>query len=356
MNILYIGHRDPITTSRHRADALRRLGHTVNIEDPYEALGGALRGRTRGALHYRSGYRLLQPASRRWVESLLHKHAGWPDVVWVDQCELLGHTAATALREFACPLILYAIDDPTGGRDGRRFDSLRAALPAYDLCVVVREENIAECYALGARNVLRVWRSYDEIRHAPFDTVDSIPPEFRSEVAFVGTWMRGEGRDDFMLGLIERGIDVAIWGDRWHKAPGWRRLQAHWRGPALGGRDYVAAIQGAKITLGLLSKGNRDLHTTRSAEIPYAGGLLCAQRTDEHLFMYREGEEAVFWSDVRECAAICRALLADSGRRERIRQAGMARVRAAGYGNEAICREILERLTLSDAMHATVAP
>ena len=344
MNVLYIGHTDPNTTSRHRADALGRLGHSVIIEDPYAAMGGELRGRIRGAVHYRSGYRLLQPAGQRWVEGLLRKHAGWPDVVWIDQIELLGRTAAMALRKFACPLILYAIDDPTGGRDGRRFDSLRAALPAYDLCVVVREENIAECTALGARNVLRVWRSYDEVQHAPFENVDNIPAEFRSDVAFVGTWMRGEGRDDFMLGLIERGIDVAIWGGSWHRSRHWSRLKDNWKGPFAYGRDYVAAIQGAKVALGLLSKSNRDLHTTRSAEIPYAGGLLCAQRTDEHLSMYRESEEAVFWSDVDECAAICRELLADTPRRERIRQAGMARVRAAGYGNEAVCREILDRL------------
>lgn len=353
MRILYLGDEAPQTTSRHRADALRRLGHSVIIEDPYAALGAALRGRIRGALHYRSGYRLLQPASQRWVESLLREHAGWPDVVWVNGGELIGFKAADKLKRFDAPMVLYNNDDPTGPRDGRRFDSLLAALPVYDLCVVLREPNVQEFSDHGARLVHRVWMSYDEVHHTPFDTVDSIPPEFRSDVAFVGTWMRGEGRDDFMLGLIKRGIDVAIWGDRWHKAPNWRRLQPYWRGPALGGRDYVAAIQGAKITLGLLSKGNRDLHTTRSVEIPYAGGLLCAQRTDEHLSMYREGEEAVFWSDVDECAAICQALLADSKRRERIRQAGMARVRAAGYGNEAVCRQILERLTLSDAMHAT---
>jgi spore maturation protein CgeB len=176
----------------------------------------------------------------------------------------------------------------------------------------------------------------------------AIPVRFQSHVVFIGTWIAGERRDEFLLALIDRGVNVSIWGDRWQKAPSWPRLQAHWRGAALGGKDYVAAIQGSKIALGLLSHGNRDLHTTRSSEIPYAGGLLCAERTSEHLEMYREGVEAVFWKDAEECAAVCRQLLADDALRERIRRQGMERVSAGGYGNEAVCQDILTQVFSSE--------
>ena len=341
MKILYIGHATSETTSRHRADALERLGHEVIVADPYAALAVYLNGRLRGALHYRSGYRLLQRVVCNWVNGLLRQNGKWPEVVWLDSGELFGFQAATALRQFGCPTVLYNIDDPGGRRDGRRWDSLLSALPAYDLCAVVRTENVAEFQAIGARRVYRVWRSYDEVAHLPFVNIESIPTAFRSDVAFVGTWMRGEGRDEFLLSLIECGLDIAIWGARWQKSPAWPKLRAHWRGPALAGRDYVAALQGAEIALGFLSRGNRDLHTTRSAEIPYAGGLLCAERTVEHLAMYRDGEEAVFWNDADECAAVCHKLLADETLRMRIRKQGMARVREGNYGNEDVCREIL---------------
>lgn len=355
MNILFIGHSDLSTTSRHRADALRRLGHSVVIEDPYAAVSSGLRGRIRGALHYRSGYRLLQGAACAWVDGLLRQHAAWPELVWVNGGELIGAAAASKLRQFGAPVILYNNDDPTGMRDGRRFDSLLAALPAYDLCAVLREPNVREFYAHGARAVHRVWMSYDEVLHRPFESIEDIPAAFRSEVAFVGTWIRGEGRDAFLLALIERGLDIAIWGDRWQKSPNWSRLQAHWRGPALAGRDYVAALQGARVALGFLSHGNRDLHTRRSVEIPYAGGLLCAERTTEHQAMYREGEEAVFWKDAEECAAVCRRLLADDALRERIRLHGRARVQQGGYGNEAICRDILSRVIPNRSAAAAVS-
>jgi hypothetical protein len=218
-------------------------------------------------------------------------------------------------------------------------------LPLYDLCVVVRDVSAVECRAHGARKVLKVWRSYDEVAHCPDLAPKLVPAQFSADVSFIGTWMRHEARDEFLLSLRERGLEIAVWGDRWDKSPLWRQLQPHWRGPNLVGSGYVSAIRGAKICLGLLSKGNRDLHTTRSVEIPYAGGLLCAQRTSEHLELYVEDEEAVFWSDADECATKCLELLADPEKRERIASAGMRRVRQNRVGNEDICRQILAAAT-----------
>lgn len=94
----------------------------------------------------------------------------------------------------------------------------------------------------------------------------------------------------------------------------------------------------------MLSHGNRDLHTRRSVETTYAGGLLCAQRTAVHLGMYEENQEAVFWDDVDECIGICRRLLADDKQREHIRKAGYDKVRTLKVGNEDICTAILKRL------------
>jgi len=163
-------------------------------------------------------------------------------------------------------------------------------------------------------------------------------------VAFIGTWMRYEKRDEFLLELVAQGVPISIWGDRWEKSPHFAKLKSYWRGNALRGRDYVAAIQGSKLCLGMLSKGNRDLHTQRSLEVPFAGGLFCAERTTEHQELYKEGAEAVFWSDATECADICNRLLKDSILREKIRKSGMERIRALKLGNEDVCRHVLKTL------------
>jgi len=263
------------------------------------------------------------------------------DLVWVGHGELFGPKVINTLRLLGSPVILFNHDDPTGTRDGHRFDCLLRALPRYDLCVVARKESVAEFRSRGAARVLRVDKSYDEVAHDPAQVAGPVPPRLCADVSFLGTWMRHEARDEFLLALIDRGLDVAIWGERWQKSSFWRRLRRYWRGQNLSDADYVAAIQGAKVCLGLLSKGNRDLHTGRSVEIPYAGGLLCAQRTSEHLELYVEGEEAVFWSDINECAEKCRELLTDPEKRSRIRVAGMRRVRQNRVGNEDICRQVL---------------
>lgn len=341
MNILYLGDSSPSATSMHRAGALRRLGQDVTVRDPWPIVMAHCRHRLVDWLHYHSGYAALQRTMVEWLRGSAADIAR-ADIVWVDGGEFFGPAAMTALRGMTgARFVLFNHDDPTGSRDGGRFRSLRAALPWYDVLVAVREPSEREYRQLCRGKVVRVWRGYDEVCHAPGLAADPIPPEFRSEVAFIGTWMRGEGREEVVLELARRGIDVAIWGGRWPRAPGWRRLRPLWRGPAIGGADYVSAIRGAKLCLGLLSKGNRDLHTTRSMEIPYAGGVLLAQRTPEHEALYRDGSEAVLWSTVDEAATRVRALLADSAGLERIRQAGMARVRGNRVGNEDMCRTIL---------------
>jgi hypothetical protein len=124
-------------------------------------------------------------------------------------------------------------------------------------------------------------------------------------------------------------------------------LKSHWRGGSLAGDDYAKAIQCAKVNLGLLSLENRDLHTTRSLEIPALGALLCAERTSEHLAMYQEGTEALYWSDAQECADMCRHALVDEARRQAIASAGHQRVMRNGHYNEMIVTSILAQASLN---------
>ncbi|HGF1009018.1 TPA: glycosyltransferase [Klebsiella pneumoniae] len=344
MKILYIGASSKGSTSRHRADALERLGHQITIYDPYLFLKPQLSHKVFGPLHFRSGYRFLQNKLICWIKRILI-NVEKTDLIWVDNGELFGDKIVQILGENDKKIILYNHDDPTGGRDGHRFDSLIKAIPFYSACTVVRNLNIDEFYNLRAKKVIKVWMSYDELVHSPFENKNDIDNKYIADVVFIGTWMRHEGRDKFLLQLIDAGLNVRIWGQRWEKSPYWSQLKEHVAGGALSGRDYVAAIQGAKVCLGLLSKGNRDLHTTRSMEIPYAGGVFCAQRTTEHLELYQENVEAVFWDDVDECISQCKKLVTDDLFRESVRSAGMQRVRKNKLGHEDQCRIILNKIS-----------
>lgn len=341
MKIFYLGQMGAGTTSHHRAEALRRLGHEVDALDLNEALGSALTGPLTSRVHYYTGYGLLQSRVTRllWANAA---RIGASDVIWVNGGELLGREAVLQLRALGPKIVLFNNDDPPGGRDGARFDGLIRALPAYDLCVTVRDATLDDFRRLGARRAIRVWMGCDEVVHAPPSEIELSAAPCERGIVFIGTWIRGENRDATLAALIDMGLPISVFGDRWQRSPFWSKIGKAWKGAGLRDRAYTRALVGADACLGFLSAGNRDLYTTRSLEIPYAGGVLIAERTSEHVAMYQEGQEALFWDDAEECAQQCRRVLEDPALSARLRTGGMARARELGVGNEKVVSTILE--------------
>jgi hypothetical protein len=336
LSILYIGRNSG--TSYHRASALRRLGHEVFIIDPAALLPQA---RLAASWTWQTGGLFLEGYVRRQLLANLPNTQF--DLVYVDSGELVGPALVRELKKRFGIIVNYNIDDPYGPRDGQRWRLYLAAVPFYDLIVVIRDCNVPEAYAAGARNVLRVHRSADEIAHAPGPLNEEDIQMWSSEVSFVGTWMAERG--PFMARLIELGVPLSIYGNRWDRAREWPKLRAFWRGPGLIDVSYAKAIQCTKVSLGLLSKGNRDLATTRTFEIPSLGGVLCAERTTEHSQLYAEDQEAVFWSSPEECASKCMQLLGDEDRRKSIASNGRERCIRNRTTNEHVLSQIVDTLT-----------
>jgi spore maturation protein CgeB len=331
-SILYIG--SDSGTSQHRASALKRLSHQVVVVDPAAFLP---RVSLANAWSWHTGGMLLENFIRRKVLASIGRQKF--EVVYVDGGALVGPSLVRELKSRFGTVINYNIDDPYGQRDGRRFRLYLKAIPFYDLVVVVRDCNVPEAYARGARNVLRVFMAADEKAHAPKPLTEQDRRSWPIEVGFVGTWMPERG--PFMARLVELGVPLTIYGSRWQKAPEWPSLRGAWRGGGLYGDDYGKALACAKINLGLLSKENRDLTTTRSFEIPYLGGVLCAERTSEHTQLYKEDEDAIFWSTPQECASKCIQLLRDEPRRQRLAINGHRRCMQNHTTNEAVLAQIL---------------
>ena len=244
------------------------------------------------------------------------------------------------LQKQAGKVINYNVDDPYGRRDANSWMQYRQAVCAYDMMVVVREENIREAEQLRAKKVLHVFRSADEVAHAPRILTEEEKAKWGSEVLFAGTAFAERG--PFFVELIQLGVPLTIYGNSWQDMKEWKIIEPYWKGPDLDTPyTYSTAILASKVTLGLLSSENRDLHTTRSMEIPSLGRLFCASRTREHLALYKEGEEAVFWSNARECAEQCSALLKDDDYRESIACKGHERYLKNGWTNMHVAETVL---------------
>lgn len=339
MRVLYIGPN--WGTSGHRAAALKRLGHEVLHLDPEEAVP---RHRWVRSLNVRTGYLFFLKSVERWIQQSLGDTR--VDLAWVNGGEAVRPSLVRWLRKRCGQVINYNNDDPFGRQNFKKWAAYLRAVPEYDMLVVMRAPNISEAKMHGCRRVARVFMSYDPVAHAPQDLSDSDRARWRSEVLFVGTWMPERG--PFLEKLVKLGVPLTIWGENWKKSPEFNRLQPCIRGPSLVGADYVKAIQCARVALGLLSVGNRDLHTQRSAEVPFIGtSLFCAQRTSEHAAMYREDEEALFWSSPEECAEKCAKALADEYKRKRIAAAAQKRIADLKMSNDETVLWILDALRSS---------
>ena len=327
MRVLYIG--PDVGTCRQRRQALERLGHDVFLADPFAALP-APQLSAPWAVH--TGALGLSAIVRRRV---LARVGGREfDVALVDSGCLVGPGLVRALKQRARRVINYNPDNPFVARDGRRWRLFHQALPEYDLYITPRWSSALAALGVGAARVLQTDFAADETAHRPRDLSAEARARFAADVVFVGTWMPERGA--FFAKLIQAGLPLRIFGPRWTRAPEYRVLQAHVTEGELDAEAYAHAICGAKIAIGLLSKGNEDLHTTRSLEIPAFGVLLCAERSDDHSAMYRDGEEAVFWNwdDAQECAEKCLELLKHPERIAEIAAAGLRRVRANRSFNE----------------------
>lgn len=336
--ILYLGPASG--TSLHRIDAFKRLGYGVRNIDPRELL-------PRSPWVDRFEWHVSPTILGRMVERRLGGLLAGErfDLAFVDSGSLITRNAVRTLHRHCVSVVNFNHDDPYGKRDWTRFSAYRGAVAEYDLVVVVRKPNVKEAGRLGARNVLLHARVADEVAHRPRALTPDIQARWGSEVAFVGSWMPERG--PFLLDLVRRGVPLALFGPGWNKAPEWSELRPYLRAEYLDGDSYAYAVQCAKISLGMLSKGNRDLHTTRSMEIPALGGLLCAERTEEHEGFYEDGREALFWTDSEDCATICATLLADEGRRKVIATNGHLRYLRNGYTSENLIRNVINALPVA---------
>jgi spore maturation protein CgeB len=333
MKILYLGTSNG--TSLHRINAMRRLGQDVTVTNPNDALP---HNAFMTKLHRETGGLLAEKRVTAFLQST-YPNPDF-DIVWVDGGRHVGPSLIQWFQSMGIPVVNYNFDDPYGKRDRFSWSLYLRAVAFYNAVVVVRPENIEEAKQRRAKQVIHVFRCADEVAHAP----SPEPIAFRHDVLFVGTWM--PERSPLMRELLSYSIPLTIVGNRWDRAPEWPHLRAVWKGPGTEkDNDYAMLIQSARICLGLLSRGNRDRHTTRSLEIPSLGSVFCAERTDEHEALYDDGKEAVFWSSAAECARLCKALFQDEARRAAIAHNGRERCLRNGHFNETFITRVLNEVT-----------
>jgi len=327
------------STTMQRAQALRDLGHQLNCV----TTEAATRAVVKLSLFSRLRRKITGPQDRVKANiSILRAMRIQPfDILWIDK----GLTVHAKTLELArncqprCRIVGFSPDDMLNPANQSRH--FLEGLPLHDFYVATKSYNVSELQGLGCPRVLFMEKAYDPHTHRPLPVDESERQRLGGAVGFIGQWEPERAESLRKLALAR--IPVRVWGYTWERMknvpPG---LQLENR--PLWGDEYARAICAFDINLCFLRKCNRDLQTSRTMEIPACGAFMLAERTQEHLGLFAEAQEADFFSDDQELIRKTRYYMDNPEKRRRIAVRGRERCLRDGYSYKERLNGVLERI------------
>ena len=203
-------------------------------------------------------------------------------------------------------LISFQDDNPWGQRTSDQWmwkDYFRC-ISFFDWHIVKRQSDVDHLKSLGATKTL-FWEHgmYSPVFYPDASTKKKYP------VSFVGTCM--DQRIEFMEYLLERGIPIHVFGNRWDSRSDLPKRFPQYFHKAVVGEAYADVIRQSVVCLGLVSHSNQDEWTMRSYEVPACGGLLLAEKTLTHERLFEEEQTGYLFEGEKECADKLVALIKD---------------------------------------------
>ena len=342
LRVIVIGAMIPGSRTLQRTRAARELGHRVSV---ISTVPDGRRYEDTPSLSTRIRYRLRLPEDPVGANQRLFDGAQRGcDIVWMENAPMIRRHTLERVRNIPSPprIVWFAEDDMMSRRHGSWF--LDRSLHLFDLWVTTKSFNALpdEMPARGVRRVLFVNNSFDPLIHRPVEISSQEKEKFGCGVSFVGTYERP--RAESLLHLAQSGIRVRVWGGGWNRARVSHPLLQIENRPVYDD-DYTKVICASGINLAFLRKSNRDLQTTRSMEIPACGGFMLHERNSEITALFRENEEAAYYSTDKELVVNCRRWLADEADRRRIAAGGHHKAMSGGFTHHDILRTVFNAAT-----------
>lgn len=341
--ILFIGALWHGSTALQRMQALKELGYDIIGLDtaPPEASvqESRLDNRIINKL-YRLGVHNLASKDFAKINAKIIKCLEYQrfEMLWIDK----GMTVeeATLLRVRAqqpdCRIIGYSPDDmATRHNQSKQF---LQCLRHYDIYFTTKSYGVEELKKLGCNRVEFIGNAFDPSLHKPLILSEVERKHLGGKVGFIGGWEHE--RASSIYSIVMAKIPVRVWGQGWERCR-LRHPNMVLEKKPLWADNYAKALCSFDINLCFLRKMNRDLQTTRSIEIPACGAFMLAERTDEHLALFKEGTEAEFFSSDVELLEKIKYFLTHSEERKLIAAAGRERCIKSGYSNHDRMRQML---------------
>lgn len=261
------------------------------------------------------------------------------DIIWIDKGIIVFPETLKEIKKQSPETKIISYSPDNMALRHNQSQQYLECIPLYDYIVTNKSYIIKNMKRLGAKKITFVNNSYSEDFHRPYELSEEERKELGGDVGFIGAWE--EERCKCILYLVDHGVKVKVFGDaKWNKYANYSPNLTI-MGRLLMNEDYCKSLRAFRISLCFLRKMNFDKQTTRSVEIPACGGFMMAERTDEHLSLFEEDKEAVYFSSNKELLEKCVYYLENEEARSKIAVAGRKRAVASGYSNESMVRNII---------------
>ena len=346
MKILSIGSMSGLSnTCLHRHWALKKISDEIDVvntrKKPF-------------SIWYRVANRLFQlglairlpdnSSANKETKEFINKAIETPyDIVWIDKGITINSKTLAYIRRFSPNTKIVSYSPDNMALRHNQSQNYLNCIPLYDIFFTTKSYILEDMLRLGARKIEFTNNHYEQTFHYPRILSEDEMQRLGGDVGFIGAWEKE--RCASILYLAKNGIKVKVFGDKiWNDYKS-ENLEIK---PGIFSEDYSKALQAFRISLCFLRKMNSDTQTTRTMEIPACGGFMLAERTAEHLALFSENEEAVFFSSDEELLEKCRYYLNNEEERRRISEAGIQRCKTSGYSNEEAIKRMLKTALKDD--------
>lgn len=298
----------------------------------------------------RKAYRLgspLRPVYRDWAganQAVLAacRTNAW-DMLWLDKGLTIDPETLAEIkhRDGRTRVVGYSPDDMLARHNHSR--QFLDSLAWYDAFFTTKSYNVKELMERGCRAVFFVDNAFDPSTHRPVTLTSREKKALGGGVGFIGSYE--QERAASMRVLARAGIEIRVYGGNWIRRGRKRVPELKIEGKAMIAGDYAKVICAFDVNLHFLRKINRDQQTTRSIEIPACGKLMLAERTPEHLTLFEDGKEAVFFESDDELSDKTEFYLKNPALAKKIGQAGRERCLRSCYSNYHRIKHILKTVS-----------
>ncbi len=300
--------------------ALKKIYRNVKIFNPEKFF---LMPSITKRIFYHINPKILEPLLNRFFLSNIKEHY---DIIYVSSTSssYIGRSLLLSLKKKCNKIITLISDNPFGKRDKNRWKLYLEAAKFYDSTGTYYQSRVTMGNKFGVKNIKLINPPYQKGVHSRKKLSLKELRKLSCDISIIATWFPERGV--FFKKLIDYGLKIKIYGNRWNKDPNYNLIKPYIALGHISHPLYSKIIQSAKISICLPSKDNFDGITRRSIEIPAIGTLLFAKRSKEHKKYFIENKEAIFFNSAKDCYRKCKFYLKNEKIRKKIAKRGNIKV------------------------------